>query len=76
MSAKNTFISDVLVIGAGLAAERSAIECAAVGHSVIILSLVSRVVPTVLLPRAACRLLWETLLWVKVTAQKSTLPTP
>ncbi|NQS76822.1 MAG: fumarate reductase flavoprotein subunit [Peptococcaceae bacterium] len=40
MSAKNTFISDVLVIGAGLAAERSAIECAAVGHSVIILSLV------------------------------------
>ncbi|NLJ76524.1 MAG: fumarate reductase flavoprotein subunit [Peptococcaceae bacterium] len=40
MSAKNTYISDVLVIGAGLAAERSAIECAAVGHSVIILSLV------------------------------------
>lgn len=40
MSAKNTHISDVLVIGAGLAAERSAIECASAGLNVIILSLV------------------------------------
>lgn len=40
MSAKNTHISDVLVIGAGLAAERSAIECAQAGLNVIILSLV------------------------------------
>ncbi len=40
MSAKNTYISDVLVIGAGLAAERSAIECASAGLNVIILSLV------------------------------------
>ncbi|NLI11546.1 MAG: fumarate reductase flavoprotein subunit [Peptococcaceae bacterium] len=40
MSAKHTHISDVLVIGAGLAAERSAIEAAEAGLSVIILSLV------------------------------------
>jgi len=40
LSAKNTHISDVLVIGAGLAAERSAIECASAGLNVIILSLV------------------------------------
>jgi len=40
LSAKNTHISDVLVIGAGLAAERSAIECATAGLNVIILSLV------------------------------------
>jgi fumarate reductase flavoprotein subunit len=40
LSAKNTHISDVLVIGAGLAAERSAIEAAQAGLSVIILSLV------------------------------------
>jgi len=40
LSAKNTHITDVLVIGAGLAAERSAIECASAGLNVIILSLV------------------------------------
>jgi len=40
LSAKHTHISDVLVIGAGLAAERSAIEAAEAGLSVIILSLV------------------------------------
>ncbi len=40
MSAKHTHISDVVVVGAGLAAERSAIEAAAAGLSVIILSLV------------------------------------
>ena len=40
MSAKHTHISDVLVVGAGLAAERSAIEAAEQGLSVIILSLI------------------------------------
>lgn len=40
MSAKHTHISDVLVVGAGLAAERAAIEAAEQGLSVIILSLI------------------------------------
>jgi fumarate reductase flavoprotein subunit len=40
MSAKNTHICDVLVVGAGLAAERSAVEAAEAGLNVIILSLV------------------------------------
>jgi fumarate reductase flavoprotein subunit len=40
LSAKHTFITDVVVVGAGLAAERSAIEAAAAGLNVIILSLV------------------------------------
>ena len=40
MSAKHTHISDVVVVGAGLAAERSAIEAASAGLNVIILSLV------------------------------------
>jgi fumarate reductase flavoprotein subunit len=40
LSAKHTHITDVVVVGAGLAAERSAIEAASAGLNVIILSLV------------------------------------
>lgn len=40
MSAKHTHLTDVLIVGAGLAGERAAIEVAANGLGVIILSLV------------------------------------
>ncbi len=40
MSAKHTHITDVLVVGAGLAGERAAVEAAAAGLDVVILSLV------------------------------------
>ncbi len=40
MKSENTHITDALVIGAGLAGERAAIEAALAGHEVIILSLV------------------------------------
>ncbi|MBW2618547.1 MAG: FAD-binding protein, partial [Deltaproteobacteria bacterium] len=35
-----TFVTDLLCVGAGLAGERVAIEAASAGHQVIILSLV------------------------------------
>ncbi len=40
MSHYDTFVTDVLVIGAGLAGERAAVEAATQGHNVILLSLV------------------------------------
>ena len=40
MSRYDTFVTDVLVIGAGLAGERAAVEAATQGHRVILLSLV------------------------------------
>jgi fumarate reductase flavoprotein subunit len=40
MSAKHTRITDVLIVGAGLAGERAAVEAATAGLNVIILSLV------------------------------------
>ena len=45
MSAKHTHITDVVVVGAGLAAERSAIEAASAGLNVIILSLSATPLP-------------------------------
>jgi fumarate reductase flavoprotein subunit len=40
MSAKHTHVTDVLIVGAGLAGERAAVEAAAAGLNVIILSLI------------------------------------